>query len=172
MGGYLYFIKSFPKLSPIASNKLAIQLETKSCNTIDFYTMMAFSASLAPLGLLQNSIPVVIGTMIIAPLMSPLVAAALALAKADARLFKMGIKIAGMGIRFGFAIAMLFGALTQGYELTMEIEARGKPDLMDLGIALISGMTAAYAVSRPDVLNAIAGVAIAAAIIPSIFLCA
>ena len=129
----MYFVKAFPKLTPIASNELAIQLETKSCNTVDFYMTMAFSASLASLGLLQNSIPVVIGAMIVAPLMSPLVVAALALVKADARLFKMGVKIAGMGICFGFAIAMIFGILSQSYEPTMEIEARGKPDLMDLG---------------------------------------
>ncbi len=48
----------------------------------------------------------------------------------------------------------------------MEIEARGKPDLLDLGIALASGMAAAYAQSRTRVAATLAGVAIAAALVP------
>ncbi|MBW2411183.1 MAG: DUF389 domain-containing protein, partial [Deltaproteobacteria bacterium] len=49
---------------------------------------------------------------------------------------------------------------------TLEIEARGKADLLDLGIAFFSWMTAAYATGRSHVMTTIAGVAIAAALVP------
>lgn len=48
----------------------------------------------------------------------------------------------------------------------MEIEARGNPDVLDLFIALASGMVAAYAMGRPNVSGTLAGVAIAAALLP------
>jgi uncharacterized membrane protein len=58
------------------------------------------------------------------------------------------------------------GAINPGYEPSLEIEARGQPDLLDLVIALASGMAAAYASGRPKVAATLAGVAIAAALVP------
>ena len=55
---------------------------------------------------------------------------------------------------------------TQATSLHSRIEARGNPDLLDLGIALASGMAAAYAQGRPNVASTLAGVAIAAALVP------
>jgi hypothetical protein len=48
----------------------------------------------------------------------------------------------------------------------MEIEARGRPDILDLGIAFLAGMTAGWAMGRPNVAGTLAGVAIAAALVP------
>jgi hypothetical protein len=66
----------------------------------------------------------------------------------------------------GFAISLLVGVVNPGYEPSLEIEARGEPDLLDLGIALASGMAAAYASGRAKVAATLAGVAIAAALVP------
>jgi uncharacterized membrane protein len=46
--------------------------------------------------------------------------------------------------------------------------ARGNPNLLDLLIALLSGVAAAYAMARPGLLAALPGVAIAAALVPPI----
>jgi uncharacterized membrane protein len=51
-------------------------------------------------------------------------------------------------------------------ELTPELLARGAPTIIDLGVAFLSGAAAAYAVARPSLLGALAGVAIAAALVP------
>jgi hypothetical protein len=61
---------------------------------------------------------------------------------------------------------VLVGFANPGYEPSLEIEARGTPDLMDLGIALASGMAGAYAMGRSNVATTLAGVAIAAALVP------
>ena len=56
--------------------------------------------------------------------------------------------------------------LIPGRELTAQVLARANPDLLDLLIALSSAIAAAYALARPSLVGAIAGVAIATALVP------
>jgi len=128
--------------------------------------MMLLAATLASLGLLQGSTAVVIGAMLVAPLMGPLVAAGLSLAHGNLKLFRSAMFVSGLGVLIGLAASLFFGAINPGFEPSMEIEARGDPDVLDLVIALASGMVAAYAMGRPNVSGTLAGVAIAAALLP------
>lgn len=162
----MFFSGLFPQLGLADTVELTKRLDEKASGNADFYMTMVLSTALASLGLLQNSVPVVIGAMIVAPLMGPLVAAGLALVKVDGQLFRKGVVVTCIGIVVGFCISLLFGLMKGGFEPTLEIEARGTLDLMDLSIAFFSGMTAAYALSRAEVMNVIAGVAIAAALVP------
>jgi uncharacterized hydrophobic protein (TIGR00271 family) len=132
----------------------------------DYFVMMGIAAMLASLGLLQGSTAVVIGAMLVAPLMGPLVAAGLALVQGNAQLIRKSITVAAAGIGVALLISILIGLINPGFEPTMELEARGNPDVLDLGIAYASGMAAAYALSRTNVSSTLAGVAIAAALVP------
>jgi uncharacterized hydrophobic protein (TIGR00271 family) len=156
----------FPTLERDDRLDLVQQLEQNAQPSIDFIMMMVLSTSLASLGLLADSTAVVIGAMLIAPLMGPLVAAGLSLVQANLSLFRRSLGVTAIGLGIGFAASLIFGALNPGFEPTLEIEARGKPDLLDLGIAFFSGITAAYASGRSNVLTTLAGVAIAAALVP------
>ncbi|NIN68812.1 MAG: TIGR00341 family protein, partial [Anaerolineae bacterium] len=55
---------------------------------IDFYVMMSLAATIATLGLLVNSAAVIIGGMLVAPLMSPMIGIALAIALGNIRLLR------------------------------------------------------------------------------------
>jgi len=70
------------------------------------------------------------------------------------------------GMFLAILTGFLVGLAVPGPSLTQEILSRANPSLLDLGVALISGAAAAYAVSRRDVPAALAGVAIAAALAP------
>ena len=157
---------AFPTLERDERLNLVQQLEQSAQANIDFIMMMVLSTSLASLGLLADSTAVVIGAMLVAPLMGPLVAAGHSLVQANLSLFRRSLRVAGIGLGIGFAASLIFGALNPGFEPTLEVEARGTPDLLDLGIAFFSGMTAAYASGRSNVLTTLAGVAIAAALVP------
>jgi uncharacterized hydrophobic protein (TIGR00271 family) len=157
---------AFPTLERDERLDLVQQLEQSAQANIDFIMMMVLSTSLASLGLLSDSTAVVIGAMLVAPLMGPLVAAGYSLVQGNLSLFRRSLAVALIGIGIGFAASLIFGALNPGFEPTLEIEARGKADLLDLGIAFFSGMTAAYATGRSHVITTIAGVAIAAALVP------
>ena len=133
---------------------------------IDFIVMMVLSASLASQGLLQDSTAVVIGAMLVAPLMGPLVGAGLGLVQANPKLFRSSLGVTALGLALGLVVSLGFGTINPGFEPSMEMHARGQPDLFDLGIAFASGMVAAYAMGRPNVAGTLAGVAIAAALLP------
>lgn len=164
--GLKRFLEAFPTLEREERLDLVQQLEQTAQVNVDFIMMMVLSTSLASLGLLADSTAVVIGAMLVAPLMGPLVAAGHSLVQANLNLFKKSIGVTSIGLGIGFAASLLFGILNLGFEPTLEIEARGAPDLLDLVIGLFSGMTAAYATGRSNVMTTLAGVAIAAALVP------
>lgn len=155
-----------PTLGREERQELAARIRREAAGGPDFFIMMALAATLASLGLLQGSTAVVIGAMLVAPLVGPLLGAALALVQGNVRLMRISLTVALAGIALGFAISIGFGAINPGYEPTLEVESRGRPDLFDLGIALVSGMVAAYAETRRGLSNTLAGVAIAAALLP------
>lgn len=142
------------------------RIRADSVGGLDYYVMMVLSAALASLGLLQDSKAVVIGAMLVAPLMGPLLGAGLALVQDNVALMRRSLAVLLFGVALALLVAGFFGAVNPGFEPTMEVEARGTPDILDLFIALISGTVAAYAQSRPALSNTIAGVAIAAALVP------
>ena len=141
-------------------------VEAGSHGGVDYMVMMVLSSGLASLGLLEDSTAVVIGAMLVAPLMGPLIGAGLALAQGNLILHRNSIWVAFQGLLVGFVMSVVMGLLNPGFETTLEIEARGNPDILDLGVAVFSGFVAAYAIGRPGFVNTLAGVAIAAALVP------
>ncbi len=132
----------------------------------DFYSMIALSAGIASLGLLLNSAAVIIGAMLVAPLMSAITGMGMAIIQGDLRFLLLTFK----GVLRGSAIAIIagfaFGLINYQGDVTQEILNRTAPSSLDLVVALISGVAAAYALSRKNVSNSLPGVAIAVALVP------
>ena len=153
-------------LSPEDYADLVQGLRRGSRATLDYFVMVAAATAIATLGLLQDSPAVVIGAMLVAPLMTPIVGCGLGLAQANSKLFRT----AANAIFWGFGVTLLVSFslawLIPGRELTAQVLARANPDLLDLLIALSSAIAAAYALARPSLVGAIAGVAIATALVP------
>ncbi len=132
----------------------------------DYALMLSLSAMIASLGLLQNSIAIVIGAMVVAPLMTPLIAAGLALTQANLALFKKASVTVLFSFAGGLVLSFVTGLLVHGGELPSELVARGAPNLLDFAVAFLSGFAATYAVARPGLRGAVAGVAVAASLVP------
>ena len=137
--------------------------------SLNYALELILSAGIATLGLVLNSPAVVIGAMLISPLMGPILAAGLALAAAD---LYLGFK-ALIGIVLSMIVAVLFSALLVWLlpfqSPTTEILARTNPNLLDLWIALFSGLAGSIVVSRGGGgggVTALPGVAIAVALMP------
>jgi uncharacterized hydrophobic protein (TIGR00271 family) len=131
-----------------------------------FFVLIGLSAMIASLGLIVNSPAVVIGAMLVAPLMSPIIGTGLALVLGDTRFLRLALGAVNRGLLLAIAIGMLAGLTTLGRPFSNEILARTQPNLYDLGIALFSGLAAAYALSFSSAAGALPGVAIAAALVP------
>ena len=161
---------SIPQLERDDRIALFEDIEQKSIWCFDFAALMTLAALVAGLGLMANSGAVVIGAMLIAPLMMPLIGCGLALAQGHTPLFKSAFHAVVKGFLFALVSGLLLGLLSRGFHipLTSELAARGTPSLLDLGIAFVSGIAASYCIARPNLTGALAGVAIAAALVPPI----
>ena len=156
----------FPPLERDSRIELLERITDGAKITKDYIMLMFLSTSLASLGLLQGSTAVVIGAMLVAPLMGPLIGAGMGITQGNIVLFRVSLKGVLVGIAVGFMVSLLIGLVNPGFEPSMEIEARGEPDLLDLAIAFFSGFVAAYAMANTKLASSIAGVAIAAALVP------
>jgi len=132
----------------------------------DYFMLIILSSIIATLGLLLNSPAVVIGAMLVAPLMSPILGFSLGIVLGEVRLIRTSLESAFKGVLASIVVAILIGLLSPLKDMTPEIIARTQPTILDLFIALASGMAGAYALSRKDVSAALPGVAIAAALAP------
>lgn len=137
----------------------------------NYWVELLLSAAIATLGLLLNSPAVVIGAMLISPLMGPITASGMGIAvadfylhiKANVQLFLSAVAVLGFG-------AIMLWAL--GYNAqTSELLARTSPNLLDLAIALFSGLAGAMVAVRSQTrkgggISALPGVAVAVALMP------
>jgi uncharacterized hydrophobic protein (TIGR00271 family) len=154
------------RLSPADYADLLQGLRRGSRLSADFLVMLSLAAVVASMGLLQDSPAVVIGSMLLAPLMTPMLGCGLALAQANPKLGNRALTAVVVGLLATLTIGALIGLLAPGQELTPQIVARGNPTALDLVVALASAAAAAYALARPSLVGSIAGVAIATALVP------
>ena len=117
---------------------------------------------------MESSPAVIIGAMLISPLMGPIMATGLALAVGD---LYLGIK-AVLNLSVSVTVSVAFSGflvwLLPFHSATSEIISRTNPNLLDLGIALFSGLAGSIVVCRGggDGVTALPGVAIAVALMP------
>jgi uncharacterized hydrophobic protein (TIGR00271 family) len=117
-------------------------------------------------GLIGDSSATIIGAMLIATLMGPIMGIGLALVDFDNRLLRRSLVTLVGGALMVLATGALLGSLAPDAAPTREMLARTAPRLLDLIIALASGAVGAYAVSSPRLSAAIVGVSIAVALVP------
>tara|TARA_R110002049_G_scaffold185580_3_gene353851 strand:+ start:97198 stop:98670 length:1473 start_codon:yes stop_codon:yes gene_type:complete len=150
---------------------LANTLEEGSRPNLEFLGLMSAASMLAAFGLLQNSAAVIIGAMLIAPLMTPILGAGMALAYGNRPLFRSALLTITIGFVGAIVSSMLFGWLVmlfQKPDITQEMWARCRPSPLDFCVGLVGGIAAAYARTRAHLSSALAGAAIAAALVPPI----
>jgi uncharacterized hydrophobic protein (TIGR00271 family) len=148
---------------------LVDRIQSSSQWDFDFFALMFLSTFMAAIGLIQDSAAIVIGAMLVAPLMTPLLGLGLALVQGNPVLSRISLRSIGFGVVVSLIVGVLVGLATPGFqEPTREMLGRGGPGLLDLFVAFAAGLAAAYASSRPGLVAALPGVAIAAALVPPI----
>ena len=137
-------------------------------NGLSYWLVLILSGAIATLGLALNSSAVVIGAMLVAPLLGPIMGLSLSLAVGDSRLALQCSAIVGGSLVVVVAVAAGLTALLPFHVLTLEISSRIHPTTLDLGVAICSGLVGALVtIARGRRLSAaIPGVAVAVALIP------
>ena len=129
--------------------------------------ILAFSIIIASVGLNVNSTAVIIGAMLISPLMGPIIGTGLALGTNDVDLLKQAAKNVLVMVLISLAASTLFFLISPLDLINpTELEARTRPTIYDVLIALFGGLAGILENSRKERGTTIAGVAIATALMP------
>ncbi|MBT8240282.1 MAG: DUF389 domain-containing protein, partial [Acidimicrobiia bacterium] len=131
-------------------------------------SLMMLSVLIAVLGVLADSTAVVIGAMLVAPLMDPVLGVAVGLVMDwRERIFTSATTVVtGSAVAVGVAALVSYLLPGDPERLSGELLARTSPTLVDLAVALVAGSAGAYAKLRRQAADAIVGVAVAVALVP------
>jgi len=163
--------KALPLLTHASQEAYAALLPTlreEARLSSTFSVLLVLATLIAALGLFINSASVIIGAMLLAPLMQPIVSLSMGVLRMDGALARKAFGTVTVGVAMVLAASALLTWALPLHHITSEMQSRLSPTLLDLFVALVSGAAAAYAKSNEKIAGSLAGVAIAVALVPPI----
>ena len=136
-----------------------------------FFYLVGLSVIMATLGLLEDSASIVIGSMLIAPILYPILGLALGLVMSNGEVMVRStttmVKAFGIGLGLAYLTAFLFGgdnldSIASNYEIISRIA----PNLIHVAVAIVAGLAVSFALAQPEWSETLPGIAISVALIP------
>ncbi len=152
--------------------EVRVRLREASHPSFDFFLLVILSCTIATMGLLTDSVAIIIGAMLVAPLMSPILGMGMASITGDGHLLRDSISGVIQGAIVAIVVSFLWTWVNRNLpfillqEVPGEVLARTNPSPIDLTVAVAGGIAAAYALAQPHLSAALPGVAIATALMP------
>lgn len=141
----------------------------KVAKLASFWVMMVLATGIATFAIIQDSTAVVIGAMLVAPLMTPIMGVSAAAVNGwPQRLFRSLVLVvvaAAGAVALAWLIASWLPSVGD-LATNSQIASRVEPSLLDFCIAVFAGAAGAYATVDPRVSSSLSGVAIAVALVP------
>lgn len=140
-----------------------------SAKSSRFWILLTLAGIIASAGVAADSTAMVIGAMIVAPLMTPIMGTAFSLVLGDRNHLMRSLLAVFGGALLVISIAFLFGMaepINFPIEGNSQISSRIHPRLLDLIAALATGMVGSVALVRSDISDTLPGVAIAISLVP------
>ena len=149
----------------ISREELYSDIVDNAKSTVTFAALVLLSAIVAAVGLMQDNVAIVIGAMVIAPLLGPNVALALATTLGDFQLGINALKTGFLGFVLALGLAVSVGYLFPVDPAISEIASRTRVDLSNILLALASGSAGVLAFTSGASISMI-GVMVAVALMP------
>ncbi len=156
----------FLALEPEQKESVVIQLKKDAQWNKLYWIVILLSWVIATLWLLHNSVAVVIGAMLIAPLLRPINGLSYAIARGGSKSFSQSARCLVFSILLPVVSAFFVTKLLWIYTETPEILARISPNILDFFIAAFSAAVAILSLRYKELWESIAGVALAASLMP------
>ena len=134
--------------------------------SFNFFLLLSLSTVIITLGLLINNPSIIIGGMLIAPMLWPILSLGMGVVVSDLKLIKNSAWVIFKASLLILVIATLISIMFLEARLNPEIVSRTDYALVYFFVAFISGIGASYAFSRSQPFTILAGVAISVALIP------
>ena len=149
-----------------SNENVALEIADAARPSRAYFVMTGLATVLASYGLLANSPAVIIGAMLVAMLLNPITGLSYALVTGDGALVRRAGIAETLGALLVFSIGLGVGFANQNLPVTQEMLNRTNATLLDLVIAVAGGAAVAYATGNIRLNSALAGVAIATALVP------
>lgn len=169
---HFWFRKTLPPIEMERRVKVRARMREEAHPDFDYFLLVVLSSIIATSGLLTNSGAVIIGAMLVAPLMSPIIGLGLGALIGDEKLLKTSASSLFRGAFIAVLVAILLTWFNESLPfitlqtLPEQVISRTSPTPIDLMIALAGGLAAAFAIAQPSISAALPGVAIATALMP------
>ncbi len=136
-----------------------------------FFFLIILSVLMATLGLILNNVSIIIASMLIAPILSPILAIALGISVSDNDTIKKSLITLGKAILYAIGISTIttivfWKAIKLGDVLNPEIISRTQPNIIYFIIAIVAGLTTTFSRMKPELNETLPGTAIAIALVP------
>jgi uncharacterized hydrophobic protein (TIGR00271 family) len=134
----------------------------------DYFLMIVLSVLTATFGLHLNNPAIIIGSMLIAPMLYPLLSLSLGITMSDYKLISRSTFTLAKSMAFGIGSAIVATWLfsSQFEVITPEILSRAEPSLTIVMVAIIAGLAGSFALVKPQLNETLPGIAISVALIP------
>jgi len=159
-------VKKFFKLSPQERESVYTQINDNAKGNFPYFFITVLSTIIITLGLIIDSSAVIIGGMLIAPLLWPVLSFSVSVTRARVYTVKKSSGTLFVSFLVILGVSIIVGYITPLNLSGNEIIFRTKPTLIELLIGLSSGLVAAYSVSSKKIVSNLAGVAIAVSLVP------
>lgn len=154
------------KPQTISREELYVEVSQGAILDRGFMLMVVLSTVVAAIGLLESNVAVVIGAMVIAPLLGPNLAFALATVLADDGLLKKAFKTNVVGLGLAIILSIILGMVWTGdLEISQEFMARTDIGISGIILAIASGAAAVLSLVT-GTSSALVGVMVAVALLP------
>ena len=163
-----------PPVTQQLRGEVLVRLRDDSTPDFDFFLLVLMSSIIATFGLLINSPATIIGAMLVAPLMSPIIGLGMGSIRGDDKLLRNAVAALMRGAVLSILVSFLLTLSNvflpfidlRASSLPAEVMSRTQPSPIDMGIAFAGGLAAAFALAMPNISAALPGVAIATALMP------
>jgi len=160
------------KIKPVFWTSFFAQKETvetlteESRASADFYVLLAGSTIITTLGLLMDSSVVIIGGMLVAPLLFPILALGMGVTTSSKQAIKRSLAIIGESVLLVVAIAVFVAFLLNPNGSTSMMQFASQTTISHFLIAFVSGVVASFAWVRQSINEALPGIAVSVALLP------
>jgi len=141
----------------------------KSRRLSRYWLLLPLSAVIAAAGVVSDSTATVIGAMIVAPLMTPILGVVLSVVLADGPNLRRSLMLLLTGAAAVVVLAWILGLFVP-YPVvaatSSQVASRISPRIVDLVAALATGAVGSVALARSDISDTLPGVAIAISLVP------
>lgn len=160
--------KLFENLQETERNEAVQKIVISSSPHLDFFLQSILATLMATLGLLANNVAIIIGSMLIAPVLYPLLGIGMGSVMKNRKVILNSLKTLIIAVILSIIASTILTLfyVHNDFSLLTELQARERVTTIEIAIAFIAGLAATFALIKPKISEVLPGVAVSVSLIP------